>query len=196
MADNFLKSKNGQNIKGPIILSTETFKDERGLFYESWNMNLFDEEISSNINFVQDNISISNKGVLRGLHYQLNPFSQGKLIRCIKGAIFDVIVDLREESKTFLESASIELSDRDFKQLWIPVGFAHGFLTISNEAIVNYKVDNFWNPKYERSIKWDDKEIKIKWPLKENDIEIPNLSKKDSSGQSILKAKSRGELFK
>ena len=112
MADNFLKSKNGQIINGPIILSTVTFKDERGLFYESWNMNLFDKEISSNINFVQDNISISNKGVLRGLHYQLNPFSQGKLIRCIKGAIFDVIVDLREESKTFLESASSNCRSR------------------------------------------------------------------------------------
>ena len=135
MADKFLKSKNGHTIKGPIILSTETFKDERGLFYESWNMNLFDKEISNNINFVQDNISISNKGVLRGLHYQLSPFSQGKLIRCIKGTIFDVIVDLREESKTFLEWASIELSDRDFKQLWIPVGFAHGFLTLEKNTV-------------------------------------------------------------
>ena len=196
MDDDFLKSKDGQIIKGPILLSTETYKDERGLFYESWNMNTFNKEISNNINFVQDNISISNKGVLRGLHYQLNPFSQGKLIRCIKGAIFDVIVDLREESKTFLEWASIELSDRDFKQLWIPVGFAHGFLTISDKAIVNYKVDNFWNPKSERSIKWDDKEIKIKWPLEENGIEIPYLSKKDSSGKTILEAISRGECFK
>jgi len=196
MTDDFLKSKDGQIIKGPILLSTETYKDERGLFYESWNMNSFNKEISNDINFVQDNISISNKGVLRGLHYQLNPFSQGKLIRCIKGAIFDVIVDLREESKTFLEWASIELSDRDFKQLWIPVGFAHGFLTISDKAIVNYKVDNFWNPKSERSIKWDDKEIKIKWPLEENGIEIPYLSKKDSSGKTILEAISRGECFK
>ncbi len=196
MADNFLKSKNGQIIKGPIILSTETFKDERGLFYESWNMKLFDKEISNNINFVQDNISTSNKGVLRGLHYQLDPFSQGKLIRCIKGSIFDVVVDLREESKTFLQWASIELSDRNFKQLWIPMGFAHGFLTISDEVIVNYKVDNYWVPKAERSIKWNDKKIKIKWPLKENDIEMPYLSKKDASAQSILEAKSRGEFFK
>ena len=196
MADDFLKSKDGQIIKGPIILSTETFKDERGFFYESWNMELFDKEISTNINFVQDNISTSNKGVLRGLHYQLDPFSQGKLIRCIKGSIFDVIVDLREESKTFLHWASIELSDRNFKQLWIPMGFAHGFLTISDEAIVNYKVDNYWVPKAERSIKWNDKKIKIKWPLKEHGIEIPYLSKKDDSAQSILEAKSRGEFFK
>ena len=196
MGDNFLKSKDGQIIEGPILLSTETFKDERGLFYESWNMNFFNKEISNNINFVQDNISSSNKGVLRGLHYQLMPFSQGKLIRCIKGSIFDVIVDLREDSKTFLEWTSIELTDRNFKQLWIPIGFAHGFLTISDEAIVNYKVDNYWIPQSERTIKWNDKEIKIKWPLKENDIESPYLSKKDSSAQSILEAKSRGEIFK
>ena len=196
MNSNHLKTFSGQTLEGPIVNKTKKFEDQRGLFYESWNSNIFDKLVSKNINFVQDNISFSKKGVLRGLHYQLNPFLQGKLIRCIKGSIFDVIVDLRSNSKTFLDWSSIILSDKNCKQLWIPEGVAHGFLTTSNEAIVNYKVSNYWNKDCERSLKWNDPDINIKWPNEEFDIEIPFLSKKDYSAQTLIEAKINGDLFK
>ena len=196
MIINFLKTWKGENLKGPIVIQTKFFEDKRGLFYEGWNLKTFDNLISKRIDFVQDNFSYSKKGVIRGLHYQLEPFIQGKLIRCIKGSIFDVIVDLRKESKTFLDWTSIELSDENFKQLWVPGGFAHGFLTTSSESIVSYKVDNYWNEKYERTVKWNDKEININWPLKENKLNIPNLSNKDALAQSIKEAKLRGDIFK
>ncbi len=191
-----LKTISGQILEGPIINQTKQFEDQRGFFYESWNSKIFNKLASKDINFVQDNISFSKKGVLRGLHYQLKPFLQGKLIRCLKGSIFDVIVDLRPYSKTFLGWSSIFLSDKNCKQLWVPEGFAHGFLTTSNEAIVNYKVNNYWNKDYERSLKWNDPTINIKWPTKEFDIDFPFLSKKDESAQTLIEAKRNGDLFK
>lgn len=193
---NFLKTKKGETINGPLIISTEACEDERGLFFESWNLKCFNKKISNEINFVQDNISVSKKGVLRGLHYQLEPFSQGKLIRCLKGSIFDVIVDLREKANTFGCWSSIILSDNNLNQLWIPSGFAHGFLTISKEAILNYKVDKYWNKKNERSLKWDDKDINIEWPLKEIDLKIPFLSKKDEKANTFKEIKLYGDFFK
>ena len=196
MDENFLKSKSGLRIEGPIIFSTETFKDERGLFFESWNMDLFNKSTSKNISFIQDNVSFSKRGVLRGLHYQLEPFTQVKLIRCLKGKIFDVILDLREKSKTFGCWSSILLSENNFKQLFLPSGFAHGFLTISKEAILTYKVDKYWKKKYERSIRWNDKDINIEWPLKENNLKNPILSKKDIMSHSLMEAKLRGDIFK
>ena len=196
MNKKFLKTLKGDIIEGPIVIQTKFFEDKRGLFYEGWNLKTFNNLISNRIDFVQDNFSYSKKGVIRGLHYQLEPFIQGKLIRCLKGSIFDVIVDLRKESKTFLDWTSIDLSDENFKQLWVPRGFAHGFLTTSSEALVSYKVDNYWNEKYERTIKWNDKEININWPLKENELNIPYLSNKDASAQSITEAKLRGDIFK
>ena len=190
-----LKTQSGQSIEGPLVIKTNSFEDQRGLFYESWNSKIFNELVLDKVNFVQDNISFSKKGVLRGLHYQVNPFLQGKLVRCIKGKIFDVIVDLRTSSKTFLNWSSIFLSDKNNKQIWIPGGFAHGFLTISDEAIVKYKVTNYWNKDCERSLKWNDPDINIRWPIKEFNIKIPFLSSKDVSAKTFIQAKENNDLF-
>ena len=160
-------------IKDLLIIEPQLFKDERGFFYESYNKNNLDKVI--NIVFVQDNESKSNKGVVRGLHFQLPPFEQTKLVRCVSGKILDVVVDLRKNSKTYGKSFSIELSSENNKQLFVPTGFAHGFQALSEEAIVNYKVDNFYNPKSDSGIIWNDKDLSIDWNL---DIK-PVLSEKD-----------------
>ena len=127
-----------------LIIEPQLFKDDRGFFYESYNKNNLDKII--NIVFVQDNVSKSNKGVIRGLHFQKPPFEQTKLVRCVSGKILDVIVDIRKNSKTYGKSFSIELSSKNNKQLLVPKGFAHGFQVISDEAIVNYKVDEYYDP--------------------------------------------------
>ena len=142
-------------------------------FYESYNKNNLDKVI--NVVFVQDNESKSEKGVVRGLHFQLPPFEQAKLVRCVSGKIFDVAVDLRKNSKTYGKSFSVELSSENNKQLFVPKGFAHGFQVLSEAAIVNYKVDNFYNPNYDSGIIWNDKDLLIDWNL---DIK-PALSVKD-----------------
>ena len=148
-------------IKDLLILEPQLFKDERGFFYESYNKNNLDKII--NIVFVQDNESKSNKGVIRGLHFQRPPFEQAKLVRCVSGKIFDVAVDLRKNSKTYGKSFSVELSSENNKQLFVPRGFAHGFQVLSEIAIVNYKVDNYYNPKSESGIIWNDKDLSIDW---------------------------------
>jgi dTDP-4-dehydrorhamnose 3,5-epimerase len=160
-------------IKDLLIIEPQLFKDDRGFFYESYNKNNLDKVI--NIVFVQDNESKSNKGVVRGLHFQLPPFEQTKLVRCVSGKILDVVVDLRTNSKTYGKSFSIELSSENNKQLFVPKGFAHGFQVLSEDAIVNYKVDNFYNPKSDSGIIWNDKDLSIDWNL---DIK-PVLSEKD-----------------
>jgi len=160
-------------IEDLLIIKPQLFKDERGFFYESYNKNNLDKII--NIVFVQDNESKSNKGVIRGLHFQKPPFEQTKLVRCVSGSILDVAVDLRKNSKTYGKSFSVELSSENNKQLFVPKGFAHGFQVISDEAIVNYKVDNFYNPKSDSGIIWNDKDLLIDWNL---DIK-PVLSVKD-----------------
>ena len=160
-------------IKDLLILEPQLFKDERGFFYESYNKNNLDKII--NIVFVQDNESKSNKGVIRGLHFQAPPFEQTKLVRCVSGNILDVAVDIRKNSKTYGKSFSVELSSENNKQLFVPKGFAHGFQVISDEAIVNYKVDNFYNPKSDSGIIWNDQDLLIDWNL---DIK-PVLSVKD-----------------
>jgi dTDP-4-dehydrorhamnose 3,5-epimerase len=160
-------------IEDLLIIEPQLFKDDRGFFYESYNKNILNKVI--NIVFIQDNESKSNKGVVRGLHFQLPPFEQTKLVRCISGKILDVVVDLRTNSKTYGKSFSIELSSENNKQLFIPKGFAHGFQALSEDAIVNYKVDNFYNPKSESGIIWNDKDLSIDWNL---DIK-PLLSEKD-----------------
>ena len=151
-----LKTSKNKQISGPLIINPIPILDERGYFYESWNQHIFDSIVGKKIRFKQDNISYSKKGVLRGLHYQLEPKSQGKLIRCSIGEIFDVAVDLRRNSPTFKDWASIKLSEKNKVQLWIPNGFAHGFLTLSEHAEVNYKVNNYWSKEHERSIRWND----------------------------------------
>jgi len=160
-------------IEDLLIIEPPLFKDERGFFYESYNKKKLDKII--NIVFVQDNESKSYKGVIRGLHFQKPPFEQTKLVRCICGKILDVVVDIRKNSKTYGKYFSIELSSENNKQLFVPKGFAHGFQVLSEEAIVNYKVDNFYNTKSDSGIIWNDKDLSIDW---NRDIK-PVLSDKD-----------------
>jgi len=171
-------------IENLLIIEPQLFKDDRGFFYESYNKNNLDKFI--NIVFVQDNESKSDKGVIRGLHFQAPPFEQTKLVRCVSGNILDVAVDLRTNSKTYGKSFSIELSSENNKQLFIPKGFAHGFQVLSETAIVNYKVDNFYNPKSDSGIIWNDKDLSINWNL---DLK-PILSVKDLTLISFKELKS------
>ena len=171
-------------IEDLLIIETQLFKDERGFFYESYNKKYLDEFIS--VVFVQENESKSNKGVVRGLHFQIPPFEQNKLVRCVSGNILDVTVDLRKNSKTYGKSFSIELSSENNKQLFVPKGFAHGFQVLSQNAIVSYKVDNYYNPKSESGIIWNDKDLSIDWNL---DLK-PILSKKDLKLNSFNDLKS------
>tara|TARA_B100000674_G_scaffold456082_1_gene430402 strand:+ start:2376 stop:2924 length:549 start_codon:yes stop_codon:yes gene_type:complete len=145
------------------IFEPKVFHDERGFFFESFNKKFFQESINYEIEFVQDNHSKSSKGVLRGLHYQLDPFAQGKLVRVISGEVFDVAVDIRVNSKDFGKWFGVKLSADNKKQLWIPKGFAHGFLTLSDSAEFLYKTTNFYNKNSERSIIWNDPDINIDW---------------------------------
>ncbi len=191
-----LKTSQGKEIKGPLLIKPRIFEDERGFFYESWNKTDFEKiPIDFSKKFVQDNHSRSSIGVLRGLHYQLNPAVQGKLVRCSLGEIFDVAVDLRSCSETFGEWVGIKLTASNKLQLWIPEGFAHGFLTISDFADVQYKATDFWNPKLERSIKWNDPELSINWP--ENTIRKGNLklNSKDKMAPSFEEARLKGDVF-
>ena len=146
------------------LIEPDVFEDERGFFYESFNQQKFNEAIGENITFVQDNHSKSSKGVLRGLHYQEAPFAQGKLVRVVAGEVFDVAVDIRKDSLTYGKFVSEILSAENKKQLWIPEGFAHGYLTLSDKADFLYKTTNFYKKEQERSIHWKDNEFKIDIP--------------------------------
>ena len=145
-----------------IIIEPKVFEDERGYFMETFRQDLFEKNIQK-INFIQENESKSKKGVLRGLHYQLPPFAQSKLVRVIKGSVIDVAVDIRKGSPTFGKYVALELSEKNKRQLFIPRGFAHGFLVTSDETIFSYKVDNYYSPKCDRSIRFDDPTININW---------------------------------
>ena len=169
-------------IEDLLIIEPQLFKDERGFFYESYNKNNLD----INIVFVQDNESKSYKGVIRGLHFQTPPFEQTKLVRCVSGNILDVAVDLRTNSKTYGKSFSIELSSENNRQLFVPKGFAHGFQVLSEIAIVNYKVDEYYNPDSDSGLIWNDKDLSIDWNL---DLK-PILSKKDLKLISFKELKS------
>ncbi|CEJ96035.1 dTDP-4-dehydrorhamnose 3,5-epimerase (EC 5.1.3.13) [Caballeronia glathei] len=169
-----------------LILEPKSFGDERGFFYESFNAKQFREATGVNTEFVQDNHSRSVKNVLRGLHYQIQQ-PQGKLVRVIVGAVFDVAVDIRKKSATFGKWVGVELSAENKRQLWIPKGFAHGFVVTSDSAEFLYKTTDYYAPEFERSIRWDDPEIGIEWP---SDIK-PILSKKDDAASSFAQA----ELF-
>ena len=171
-------------IKDLLVIEPQLFKDDRGFFYESYNKKKLDKKIK--IVFVQDNESKSIKGVIRGLHFQVPPFEQAKLVRCVSGNILDVAVDLRTNSKTYGKSFSIELSSENNKQLFVPKGFAHGFQVLSETAIVNYKVDNYYNPKSESGLIWNDKDLSIDW---NHDIE-PILSVNDLKLISFKELKS------
>ena len=195
MEINVLKNKENQIINGAFEIKPTIFKDDRGYFYETWNAKDFENNIISNTSFVQDNQSFSERGTLRGLHYQLNPMAQGKLVRVTKGSIFDVIVDLRENSKTFKSWTSLILNCQDKNQIWIPEGFAHGFLTLSKKAIVEYKVTNYWEKSLERTLLWNDSSISIEWPKIDNNSVIPNLSYKDMNGFRLQSLINKGEVF-
>ena len=152
------------NIKGVYVVEPRVFNDARGYFFEVWKQSEFDEHIGK-VTFVQDNESKSSYGVLRGLHYQKGALSQAKLVRVIKGKVLDVAVDLRRSSETFGQYVAVELSDENKRQFFIPRGFAHGFLVLSDEAIFTYKVDNVYAPQAEAGIRWNDPDIAIEWPI-------------------------------
>ncbi|HHO0881227.1 TPA: dTDP-4-dehydrorhamnose 3,5-epimerase [Aeromonas hydrophila] len=171
-------------IPDVLIFEPKVFGDERGFFFESFNHKLFEEAVGYSVNFVQDNHSKSSKGVLRGLHYQLPPHAQGKLVRCVAGEVFDVAVDIRKRSPTFGQWVGVHLSGENKRQLWIPEGFAHGFLTLSDSAEFLYKTTNYYSPTHERSILWSDKNINIKWG--NMDLLSPVVSKKDIEGKILL----------
>jgi len=187
------------SVEGPLLLTPRVFNDDRGFFYESWNRDSFAESLGVKIeaspNFLQDNHSRSSRGVLRGLHYQLEPNPQGKLVRCVAGEIFDVAVDLRQSSTTFGQWVGVHLSGMNHQQLWVPVGFAHGFVSLSETADVLYKASGYWNKECERSLLWSDSEIAIKWPLNLIPDNGPLVSSKDSTAPTLAEALSSGDLF-
>ncbi len=170
------------SVKGVWIIEPKVFGDARGYFFESWKKEEFEQHIGK-VDFVQDNESRSSYGVLRGLHYQKGEHSQAKLVRVIKGAVLDVAVDIRKSSPTFGRYVAVELSEDNKRQLFIPRGFAHGFLVLSDDAIFTYKVDNVYAPQAEASILWNDEDIDIEWP-----IDVANIltSEKDRNA-SLLK---------
>ena len=171
-------------IDDVLIIEPQVFGDARGFFYESFNQKAFNESTGLDVNFVQDNHSCSVKGVLRGLHYQVHQ-PQAKLVRVVRGEIFDVVVDLRKSSPTFGQWVGVILSAENRRQIWIPHGFAHGFLTLSDEAEVLYKTTDYYAPQHERCIAWNDAQIAIGWPVAHN---APVLSVKDQAGVSLNNA--------
>ena len=187
------------NVEGPLLLTPRVFNDDRGFFYESWNRRNFAEALGikteESPNFLQDNHSRSTRGVLRGLHYQLEPNPQGKLVRCVTGEIFDVAVDIRRSSNTFGQWVGVHLSGINHQQFWIPVGFAHGFITLSESADVLYKASGYWNKECERSMLWSDSELAIKWPLELIHDNVPLVSSKDSPAPTLAEALSSGAVF-
>ncbi len=149
-------------IQGLLVIKPNIFEDERGYFFESWSQKAF-QDIGLDLNFVQDNQSLSQKGVLRGLHFQNPPFAQGKLVRVIKGSVIDVAVDIRKDSITYGQYFSIELSEKNNKVFWIPAGFAHGFVALEDDTIFSYKCTEVYNKKSEESLLWNDTQLNINW---------------------------------
>ena len=167
---NYIKT----NIEGLLILEPKVFGDDRGYFFESFNQDVFNENVGENIVFKQDNESKSSKNVLRGLHFQKPPYAQGKLVRVIKGSVLDVALDLRKGSKTYGQFEKIMLSESNKKQLWVPAGFAHGFLTLEDHTIFSYKCTETYHPDSEGGIQWNDPDLGIDWG-----VTNPILSEKD-----------------
>jgi dTDP-4-dehydrorhamnose 3,5-epimerase len=188
-----LQTTTGLPLVGPLLMTPRVFGDERGFFFESWNQRAFMAALEADGQpappvFVQDNHSRSSRGVLRGLHYQLPPHPQGKLVRCVLGEIFDVAVDLRRGSSTFGQWVGATLSSANHRQLWVPAGFAHGFFTLSEHAEVLYKTTDFWNRDCERAIRWDDPQLAIAWPQLESagSAGTPVLSEKDAVAPLLI----------
>ena len=170
-----------------LVIEPRVFGDARGFFYESFNQKIWLEKTGLSTTFVQDNHSRSGRNVLRGLHYQISQ-PQGKLVRVISGAVFDVAVDIRKSSPYFGRWLGMELSEENRREMWIPEGFAHGFLVLSDFAEFLYKTTDYWNPEFERSIIWDDPAIGIKWPQSDSKGVTPILSAKDKAGMLLTQA--------
>ena len=171
-----------QKIPGVVLITPTIFKDNRGYFTETYRQDLLEDFIGYKINFVQDNLSKSNVGVLRGLHYQLPPYSQAKLVKVIEGSALDIVVDIRRNSSTFGQHMSIKLTSENHHQLFIPHGFAHGFLALTDSVKFVYKADNYYSKEHERGISFDDKQLDINWGLpyesliiSEKDRQLPSL---------------------
>jgi len=181
-----LTTSSGSILSGPLLMTPKVFGDDRGFFFESWNQSVFAAAMEADGQpvpaFVQDNHSRSSIGVLRGLHYQLPPHPQGKLVRCALGEIFDVAVDLRRSSATFGQWVGARLTAANHQQLWVPAGFGHGFLTLSDHAEVLYKTTDFWSKECEQAVRWDDPDLAIAWPDPEGAAagSTPSLSEKDA----------------
>lgn len=173
------------SIPEVILCEPQVLGDERGYFIETFRQDKLDNFLGFKINFTQDNESKSSYGVLRGLHYQLPPFAQTKLVRVIQGVVLDVAVDIREDSLTFGQHVAVELSSKNKNQLLVPRGFAHGFVVLSDEAVFSYKVDNYYNPKFDRGIAYDDEFLNIDWKISKNDLK---LSDKDNKQPTFKKA--------
>ncbi|ARO86541.1 dTDP-4-dehydrorhamnose 3,5-epimerase [Nitrosospira lacus] len=176
------------SIPDVLIIEPKVFGDSRGFFFESFNLKVFSQATGLDVNFVQDNHSRSVKGVLRGLHYQIRQ-PQGKLVRVVRGAVFDVSVDIRKSSPNFGQWVGVELTEDNYRQVWVPPGFAHGFYVLSDSADFLYKTTDYYVPDFERSLAWNDPKVAIAWPI-DND-EQPIISIKDELGASLADA----ELF-
>ena len=189
----------GDRHQVPLLLTPRVFGDDRGFFFESWNQRSFATALGLPLEqapaFVQDNHSRSSRGVLRGLHYQLPPHPQGKLVRCIVGDIFDVAVDIRRSSPTFGQWVGAVVSAENQQQLWVPEGFAHGFLTFSVQAEVLYKTTDFWDQECERAIRWDDPQVAIAWPMDSLGGIEPLLAGKDAAAPGLADAQA-ADLFR
>ena len=190
-----LKHLDGQVIEGPLLVTPQAFGDERGWFFESWNQRRLDDSVGESVLFSQDNHSRSVRGVLRGLHYQLAPEPQAKLVRASFGSIFDVAVDIRRSSPTFGRWVGAELTAENRCQIWVPEGFAHGFLTLSPVAEVQYKARGFWNRNCERAIRWDDPHLAISWPETQLAEASISLSGKDAEAPAFIDAQTSGDVF-
>ncbi len=167
-------------IEGLLIFTPRVFQDERGAFMESFNKRQFEEAVGRKVDFVQDNQSVSRKGVLRGLHFQTPPYAQGKLVRVIKGAVIDVAVDIRKNSPTYGDYVAVELTAENQEQLWIPEGFAHGFVALEEDTTFLYKCTNYYSPQSEGTLLWNDPTLNIDWG-----ISNPIISEKDAIGQEF-----------
>ena len=174
-----------QSIPDVVLIEPKVFGDSRGFFYESFNQQAFQAATGVQCDFVQDNHSRSSQGVLRGLHYQLSPLAQGKLVRVVRGAVFDVAVDIRKGSPTFGQWVGALLTEDNHHQLWVPPGLAHGFLVLSESADFLYKTTDYYSPDHERCIRWDDPQLAIAWPSVEAAIQ---LSAKDQAGRWLAEA--------
>jgi len=175
-----------QSIADVILIEPTTHSDDRGYFVETFRQDLFEEAVGYKVNFIQDNESKSTKGVLRGLHYQLPPYTQAKLVRAIEGSVLDIAVDIRKSSPTFGQHVAVELTANNKHQLFVPHGFAHGFVVLSDSATFAYKVDNYYAPEHDRGIAFDDSELAIDWQLPP---ELLQLSDKDKTHLSLANAK-------